>query len=263
VDVIEPEVYLIARPQIDWRAIEEYLQAIGSNGDWYRARAWGDESPAQDLVEFEGRLCYRSFEPGLNPNVTRIREGQDIYLENLLASSHGSVLEHATFSFVFHNVSRVVTHELVRHRVGTAISQESLRYVRLKEIPFWFPAWARDDEELMGQCEELLLTLEAHQVWMAEHFGLNEEGISFAEKKAKTSFMRRFAPGGLATEIGWTANIRTIRNVIEQRTDHGAEEEIRLVFGKVARLMQKEIPVLMADYSEQDDGCWMPQWRKV
>ena len=46
------------------------------------------------------------------------------------------------FSFVLHNVSRVVTHELVRHRPGTAVSQESLRFVRLTDIPFWFPDWA-------------------------------------------------------------------------------------------------------------------------
>ena len=34
------------------------------------------------------------------------------------------------------NVSRVFTHELVRHRAGSAFSQESLRYVRLTDIGF-------------------------------------------------------------------------------------------------------------------------------
>ena len=36
------------------------------------------------------------------------------------------------------------THELVRHRVGTSISQESLRFVRLDDLPFWFPDWAQE-----------------------------------------------------------------------------------------------------------------------
>ena len=44
---------------------------------------------------------------------------------------------------MLHNVSRVATHELVRHRAGVAVSQESLRFVRLDDLPFWFPEWAR------------------------------------------------------------------------------------------------------------------------
>ena len=84
-------------------------------------------------MEFGGRLCYRSWEPGLNPNVTKVRTDQDEYLRNILKQKHGSVLEHISYSFVFHNVSRVLTHELVRHRAGTAISQESMRFVRLDD----------------------------------------------------------------------------------------------------------------------------------
>ena len=68
--------------------------------------------------------CYRSWEPGLNPNVTRIRTDQAKYLENILASAHGSVLEHVSFTFVLHNVSRVFTHEVVRHRPGVAMWEE-------------------------------------------------------------------------------------------------------------------------------------------
>jgi hypothetical protein len=52
-------------------------------------------------------MCYRSWEPGLNPNVRRVRNDQVKYLENILSMVHGSVLEHASFTFVLHNVSRV------------------------------------------------------------------------------------------------------------------------------------------------------------
>jgi thymidylate synthase (FAD) len=206
--------------------------------------------------------CYRSWEPGLNPNVTRVRVDQDKYLENILASAHGSVLEHVSFSFVLHNVSRVLTHELVRHRPGTAVSQESLRFVRLADIPFWFPEWAQADAELMKRATALLEQMEEFQRWMAAHFRLDDEGVRFHEKKHKTSFMRRFAPDGVATGLLWTANIRTLRHTIEARTDPGAEEEIRLVFGKIGELMRSEAPALFADYSIED-GAWIPRWRKV
>ena len=167
--------------------------------------------------------------------------------------------------FVRRNGKPVVsgnTHELVRHRPGTAISQESLRFVRLNDIPFWLPEWASADAELMERATAILGQLEEFQLWMAEHFGLDEEGVSFGEKKHKTSFMRRFAPDGVATGMLWTANIRTLRHTIEARTDPGAEEEIRLVFTKIAELMRAEAPALFGDYTVTD-GAWIPSWRKV
>ena len=84
-----------------------------------------------------------------------------------------------------------------------------------------------------------------------------------ATKKEKTSFMRRFAPDGVATSIMWTANARALRHVIEARTAPGAEEEIRLVFAEVARIMQREAPALFGDFTEQQDGSWTPEWSKV
>jgi thymidylate synthase (FAD) len=150
----------------------------------------------------------------------------------------------------------------VRHRPGTAVSQESLRYVRLDELPFWFPDWAQEDPELMKRATALLTELEQFQQWMGGHFGLDEDDTKMHEKKHKTSFMRRFAPEGLATGLVWTANIRTLRHTIEARTDPGAEEEIRLVFGKIAEIMLAEAPALFSDYTVTD-GTWVPGWRKV
>ncbi len=161
-----------------------------------------------------------------------------------------------------HNVSRVLTHELIRHRPGVAISQESLRFVRLNDIGFWFPQWASADQELMDKASSLLGQLEEFQLWMADHFGLDAEGVPFSEKKHKTSFMRRFAPDGVATGLLWTANIRTLRHTIEARTDPGAEEEIRLLFGMIGEIMQAEAPALFGDYTVKE-GAWIPGWRKV
>lgn len=258
---VEPEVRLIGRPSLDYDEIAEYLRSVGGES-WLERIDRGEHRDAQNLADFAGHICYRSWEPGLNPNVTRVRTDQDEYLTNILASGHGSVLEHVTFNFVFHDVSRVLTHELVRHGIGTAVSQESLRFVRLTDIPFWFPEWALEDGELMERATQLLGEMEEFQGWMAQHFGLGDEGVPFSEKKHKTSFMRRFAPEGVATGLAWSANVRSLRHVIECRTAKGAEEEIRLAFGKVGELMKKEAPALFGDYTVQD-GAWIPAWRKV
>jgi thymidylate synthase (FAD) len=257
-----PTVFLIARPSINLEAVRGYLESVKGTSWLERRTADGSESvnDAQLLIEFCGRVCYRSWEPGLNPNVTRVREDQHEYLGNLLSSLHGSVLEHASYTFAFRNVSRVFTHELVRHRAGSAFSQESLRYVRLTDIGFRMPAAL---EPIRDQVIELVEQLEEFQVSASEALGLDDEGVPFAIKKEVTSALRRLAPIGLSTDIIWTANLRTLRHVIEMRTSPGAEEELRSVFDDVAKLMLAEAPSLFQDFQRQEDGSWLPRYRKV
>jgi thymidylate synthase (FAD) len=257
-----PSVHLVARPSLDLDGIRAYLEDVGGTA-WLDMRTGDDDAPPNPgelLVEFAGRACYRSWEPGLNPNVTRIRTDQREYMENLLRSLHGSVLEHANYSFAFRNVSRVFTHELVRHRAGSAFSQESLRYVRLTDIGFRVPPVL---EPIREQVVSLVEQLEQFQVSAADALGLDDEGVPFAVKKEVTSALRRLAPIGLSTDIVWTANVRTLRHVIEMRTAPGAEEELRLVFDKVARKMLEEAPLLFQDFTRAEDGSWVPEHRKV
>ena len=256
-----PTVHLIARPQLDLDGMRAYLEDVG--GESWLERRLGEEdqaSPGEMLVEFGGRACYRSWEPGLNPNVTRVRTDRMEYFSNILRSAHGSVLEHANYSFALRNVSRVFTHELVRHRAGSAFSQESLRYVRLTEIGFRVPPAL---EPVRDQVISIVEQLEEFQVSAAAELKIDEEGLPFHVKKEITSALRRLAPIGLSTDIMWTANARTLRHVIEMRTADGAEEELRLVFDQIARIMQSEAPGLFQDFVQQDDGSWVPEHRKV
>ncbi|HEY5344504.1 MAG TPA: FAD-dependent thymidylate synthase [Solirubrobacteraceae bacterium] len=256
-----PQVFLIARPSIDVEGMRSYLEAVGGES-WLDLRLGEQEGPTAGelLLEFGGRACYRSWEPGLNPNVSRIRTDRQQYFANILRSGHGSVLEHANYSFVFRNVSRVFTHEIVRHRAGSAFSQESLRYVRLTDIGFRVPPAL---EPVREQVLQIVEQLEEFQVSAAKELGIDAEGVPFHVKKEATSALRRLAPIGLSTDIVWTANARTLRHVIEMRTAEGAEEELRSVFDVVARLMQAEAPNLFQDFARQDDGSWIPEHRKV
>jgi thymidylate synthase (FAD) len=217
-------------------------------------------NPGELLVEFAGRACYRSWEPGLNVNVTRIRRDRRDYFANILSSGHGSVLEHASYTFALRNVSRAFTHELIRHRAGSAFSQESLRYVRLTDIGFRVPPAL---EPLREQVLSIVEQLEEFQLSAARELGIDQEGVPFHVKKEVTSALRRLAPIGLSTDIVWTANVRTLRHVIELRTAPGAEEELRLVFDTVARLMLAEAPLLFGDFARRDDGAWVPEHHKV
>jgi thymidylate synthase (FAD) len=270
-----PTVYLIARPSIDLEGMRGYLKDVGGES-WLERRLGELNDPdtgggsagagtrdlngGETLVEFGGRACYRSWEPGLNPNVSKVRTDQREYFANILRSAHGSVLEHANYSFALRNVSRTFTHELVRHRAGSAFSQESLRYVRLTDIGFRVaPALEPVREQALAIVEQL----EEFQVSAAKELGIDGEGVPFHVKKEVTSALRRLAPIGLSTDIVWTANVRTLRHVIEMRTAEGAEEELRLVFDRIAQIMQEEAPSLFQDFARHEDGSWVPEHRKV
>jgi len=257
-----PSVFLIARPSVDVGGMRGYLQDVGG-ASWLDRRieeSGGEPNSGELIVEFGGRACYRSWEPGLNANVTKVRTDQREYFANILRSAHGSVMEHANYSFAIRNCSRVFTHELIRHRAGSAFSQESLRYVRLTDIGFRVPPAL---EPVREQVLSIVEQLEEFQRDAAEKLGIDEEGVPFHVKKEVTSALRRLAPTGLSTDIIWTANVRTLRHVIEMRTAEGAEEELRMVFDRIAQIMLAEAPGLFQDFAKAGDGSWVPEHRKV
>lgn len=246
---VVPKVFLVGETRIVPEGLEQFLEHVG-------APEWKSDAPSDSelLCEVMGRLCYRSFSPGLNPNVTRVREGNKPYLSNILQVGHGSVLEHASLNFIFADVSRVVTHELVRHRAGVAISQESLRFVRLDNLSAYVPVHIRENEKGMEVFVRTIEHLEELQRELADIYQINDEK-QFDVKKKLTSAFRRIAPIGLATTIGWSCNFRTVRHVIEMRTDPHAEEEIRFLFAEVYRLVCERYPNLFSDYEvEMVDG---------
>ena len=101
-----------------------------------------------DLNEVAGRTCYMSFGKG--------RKSNEEYLENILSSKHGSVLEHAVWNLLITGVSRALTHELVRHRAGFGYSQLSQRYVDESEARYVVPPLYQENEALRARAEKLL-----------------------------------------------------------------------------------------------------------
>jgi len=263
-EFVEPQVYLIAESKVNIDQLNGMLASVGQETatKWFARTREASKSDGELLTEVAGRICYKSFGIGLNPNVTKIRENSRDYIDNTLSKGDGSIFEHATCTFAFINVSRVLTHELVRHRVGVAISQESLRYVRPTHIRFWLPP---DLQDKKSKVQEIVEDLEQDYRELERSYGW--DGLNFDVKKRITSALRRIMPDGLATSIVWTANHRAIRHVITMRTAESAEVEIRFVFDKVARLMKERFPLIYHDfeYTQLDDGTrsWKPKYTKV
>ena len=254
---VKPIVIKIGETRADSAALAEVLHRLGVSEDysnWFlRTRA----ADAQGLIEFAGRMCYESYQPHLNPNVTKIREDPAAYYRNILLKGDGSILEQGHLVFALLNISRVCSHEIVRHRVGTSISQESLRYVRPRDVNFWVPDELDESQKAamvaaVEQVENAYRNLEKSIPW---------ETLSMDEKKRLTSALRRILPDGIATNMIWGANHRTLRWVIEMRTDPAAEVEIRMVFDQVATICTRDYPLIYGDFISTDLPDGTKSWR--
>jgi thymidylate synthase (FAD) len=252
------------------KAISVYLVAstMFHDSDWLRDLGVKNPPKAEGpegLIGLAAKRCYNSFEPGLNPNVTRVRSKWVDFFDNILASGHGSVLEHASFSFAIEGVTRVFTAEMNRHRAGTAISEGSLRYIRLDDISYWEPnsIKGRDPRciETRNLFREAFNQAEAYQAKLREIWADDLES-DFSRKKELTSMFRRLVPMGVSTGGVWSMNIRALRHMLAMRSSPHAEEEIAYVFSRIGKIVTKQAPLLFKDF-KLVDGFWVPGYRKV
>src|SRR5262245_48787127 len=90
--VREPSVYLVGRQEVDQEAIDRFLADHAVS--WKTDTAVGGEI----LAEMAGRVCYMSYGKG--------RKTNQEFLGHIVDVGHGSVLEHAVWSFLICGVSR-------------------------------------------------------------------------------------------------------------------------------------------------------------
>lgn len=245
--LVEPKAFIIAETRMNMPQLYEALAELG-------APTWQTDTleDAEVLCEVAGRLCYQSFDLDLNKNLTKIREGNKPYLGNVLDQGHGSVFEHPSVSVLFTNVSRVFTHEFVRHRAGWGFSQESLRFVRLDDLRAMMPQAFIDVDTRNANTALQDLFMEAFR--SDENFvrRANEiaqiDSMSFGAKKKFTSAVRRMVGQGMATHLLVSGNHRAWRHVFAMRATTHAEEEIQKVcFKLIAADFRHRYPSIYQD----------------
>lgn len=280
----EIQIFNIAKTGMNKHAVRDWLDSVGAveypvpvTKDQYmdtdNGPVWCHQevTPGAAVIGLAAKRCYMSFEPGLNPNVTKVRKDWSDYLTNILRSGHGSVLEHATYTFAIEGLTRVATAELNRHRAGVAISEGSMRYIRFDDIDYWEPLLFRskpDDTE--EEANKKRITREEFREAFAEdeqrylrlcNLWNIDEG-KFKKKKLLTSAFRRIVGMGVCTGGVWTFNVRALRHVLTMRSTPYAEEEICLVASTMAKLMLEQEPQLFGDFVIED-GYWVPKFVKV
>lgn len=238
--IYEPSVHLVAHTILDDCGIKGAFPDTELDGvrpidkiytdAWYMTHAGNAHEAVDTLPEFAGRFCYRSFRKGRPPAE---------FFDNILSSGHGSVLEHSSVSFAVAGVSRALSHELIRHRAGTAISQESQRYVDANDVRFVVPPAliGGDLTAFRTSCEASLAAYAALQA-----------GLAGQPRKRVNEAARSVLPNAAETRFVWTMNLRAARHVCELRGSIHADLEIRRLAVVLARHLKGIAPLIFADF---------------
>ena len=154
-------------------------------------------------------------------------------LSRIVGMGHHSVIEHAVFTFSVEGVSRALTHQLVRHRVAS-YSQQSQRYVSMKEPSFVTPHTVQDDPDALKVFEDTMA-----EIWAA-YGKLESMGIPAEDA-------RYLLPNGCTTNITITMNARELLHFFSLRCCNRAQWEIREMADRMLELCREVSPVIFRD----------------
>jgi thymidylate synthase (FAD) len=154
-------------------------------------------------------------------------------LKHVMKLGHTSVVEHSSFTYAISDVSRSLTHQLVRHRIAS-YSQQSQRYVNLVDPTFVIPPKI-DKQELLKKayCETM------DNIW-AEYNKLLKLGIPAEDA-------RYVLPNATLTNIIVTMNARSLLNFFDLRCCQHAQWEIRKLANMMLKEVRKAAPVIFKD----------------
>ncbi|ATW27097.1 FAD-dependent thymidylate synthase [Candidatus Formimonas warabiya] len=175
-----------------------------------------------ETVAAAARLCYSPL------GAAEIREkflpGEaESFLNNLVEMGHLSPVEHVSFTFAIEGVSRVLSHQLVRHRIGVSYSQKSQRYVRENQFEYIIPP-------------SILKNPEAEKIFRDK---MGEIQLAYNElaKLVPPEDARYVLPNATETKLVVTYNARSLYHFFQLRCCKRAQWEIR----HLAELMLEEV----------------------
>ncbi len=196
-------------------------------------------TPEPELtVALAARLCYS---PATIDELKEKLSASDIrnLLEKIMSLGHQSVLEHASFTFGIDGISRVTTHQLVRHRIAS-FSQQSQRYVsHTKRFAAVIPPTIAERPEMLARFD-------------AQMTALHEAYAEMVAAGVPAEDARYVLPNATETKILVTMNARELLHFFNLRCCERAQWEIRRMALEMLRLVKEVAPII---FREAGPGC--------
>lgn len=167
------------------------------------------------------------------------------YIKKIVKSGHLSILEHYSLSFRIEGVSRALTHQFVRHRIGVAYTQESQRYVDIvnrKKDWYVIPPTIRDNKKSLEIYHETInKTIKYYETLISQ--GIPAEDARF------------LLPNATKTSLVFSANIRSLFHFFDFRICSRAQWEIRDLALKIYELCLNHEPKIFQLWEPRCKNC--------
>ncbi len=242
--IYAPEITLVGKSNF-LTMPEDIMNKWKTDINWNEINNF-DNISSEYILEAAGRGCYQSWD-------NKAKRKNIEYLKNIIRQGHGSILEHTFYNFYLRGISRSLTHELIRHRVGTAFSQSSQRYIDSSDIAFVIPPlyignekltqiWAESCKESLKKYNELL-----EEVKQEINILPGTNGIKQIRQAA-----RAVLPNCAETQMMFSCNLRELRHILELRGSLHADEEIRR-WAVELYYITKDITPLLFDFKVEEN----------
>lgn len=176
-------------------------------------------------------MCYSKATSSIGELVAESDDSQGL-IDKLVKSGHMSPFEHASFTFGVEDISRVTSHQLVRHRLAS-YSQRSQRHSDGSAEEIVCPPSVVADGRAKMIFEKIADKL------LPIIIDLKELGIPNED-------VRYILPQGITTSLVVTMNARELHHFFEVRLCQRAQWEIRELAGEMLRLVKEVAPMLFA-----------------
>ncbi len=186
----------------------------------------------EKVVYVAARLCYSRLPIRDIEEEANYKSPKDL-IRRLKKSGHLSVFEHASFTFALEGISRVTTHQLVRHRIAS-YSQRSQRYVDESTFSYVVPPEIERMPEAKKLFEEFMER--ARQLYS-----------KFLELGIDKEDARYILPQAVETKIIVTMNARELLHFFSLRCCRRAQWEIREVAKRMLSQAKRVAPILFED----------------
>lgn len=187
------------------------------------------------LVAMASKLCYS--ETTIDDLWQRMKEKEvSGFINKLMEMGHHSPFEHVNFTFGLEGISRVTTHQLVRHRIAS-YSQQSQRYVKYEDLKYITPPTIQKDKEILFR-----KTIESAKQTYEQ---LITSGVPVEDA-------RYVLPEACETKIIVTMNARELLHFFRLRCCNRAQWEIRQLAHQMLKKVKEVCPNIFA---KAGPGC--------
>ncbi len=152
-------------------------------------------------------------------------------LDKIKESGHHSVIEHASFTFAIHDVSRSLTHQLVRHRLAS-YSQQSQRYVDIEDFDPVIPDSIRENDRAEKIFQDLMENIQEAYIDLKE------------KEEVPLEDARYVLPNATRSNIIVTMNARELWHFFSLRCCKRAQWEIRDMANMMLKLVKEKAPLI-------------------